>query len=265
MQRASLSAPPPPPSRSLREAIGRAYRTRDRQVSEIIERCRRRSEHYRAFSGRDLWGLRRNTHHLVRGFYERGIVEGRAPTGAELAQPMQMARLRATQGVPLAQVIASHQIALPVIWRELVRCADSNRDAQAELLLRVPATLAGMSAVTSAVMRAYIDEHERWLRRRGEAAVELLDLVDPSSPHAAVFVERVLGALASAPPGDSDLETLRALVRSGFHQKSAALALGIHPHTLAYRVKQIRRRFDVDLDDAETRLRVQLALLILGA
>jgi hypothetical protein len=264
MQRALSTDPPPPPSRPLRDAIGRAYRTRDRQVSEIIARCRKRSEHYRAFAGRDLWGLRRNTHHLVRGFYERGIVEGRAPTLAELAQPMQMARVRVAQGVPLEQMIASYQIALPVMWAELVRCVGDDRSAQRELWQRVPATLAGMTAVTAAVTRAWIEERERVLRRRGDAPVELLDLLDVGSPRAAAFVERVLGPLASADVDASQLETLRALCRSGFHQKSAAHALGIHPHTLAYRVKQIRRRFGIDLDAAETRLRVQLALRILG-
>ena len=42
-------------------------------------------------------------------------------------------------------------------------------------------------------------------------------------------------------------------------------ALGVHPHTLSYRVRQIRRRLGLDLDDPEVRLRVQLALLIRDA
>jgi DNA-binding PucR family transcriptional regulator len=45
--------------------------------------------------------------------------------------------------------------------------------------------------------------------------------------------------------------------------KSAAAALGVHPHTLSYRLKQIQRRFGFDLGDAQTRLRIELALLIL--
>jgi hypothetical protein len=39
----------------------------------------------------------------------------------------------------------------------------------------------------------------------------------------------------------------------------------VHPHTLSYRLKQIRSRFGIDLDDPEVRLRVHLALLILEA
>ena len=45
--------------------------------------------------------------------------------------------------------------------------------------------------------------------------------------------------------------------------KLAAAALGIHPHTLSYRLSQIQRHFGLDLDDVETRLRVHLAVLIL--
>jgi hypothetical protein len=55
---------------------------------------------------------------------------------------------------------------------------------------------------------------------------------------------------------------LRTLCRHGFNQKLASAALGIHPHTLAYRVAQIRKRHGIDLDDADTRLRVHLAVLI---
>jgi DNA-binding PucR family transcriptional regulator len=39
----------------------------------------------------------------------------------------------------------------------------------------------------------------------------------------------------------------------------------VHPHTLTYRLKQIRRRFGIDLGDPEVRLRVQLALHVLDA
>ena len=40
-------------------------------------------------------------------------------------------------------------------------------------------------------------------------------------------------------------------------------AFGIHPHTLSYRIKQMQRRYGVDLDNAQTRLRLAVALLIL--
>ena len=66
-------------------------------------------------------------------------------------------------------------------------------------------------------------------------------------------------------PAASYLETLRQLAAHSYSVKLAAAALSVHPHTLSYRARQIRRRFGLDLDDPETRLRVQLALRILDA
>jgi sugar diacid utilization regulator len=96
----------------------------------------------------------------------------------------------------------------------------------------------------------------------GDLAV--LDLVDVGSPRALEFARRVLGSLADPGTNAVQLETLRMLCRHGFNQKLAAAALGVHPHTLAYRVAQIRKRHGIDLDDADTRLRVHLAVLIVA-
>jgi hypothetical protein len=95
--------------------------------------------------------------------------------------------------------------------------------------------------------------------------VAVLDLVRAGSPDSDAFVRRTLGALLDAGSARSALETLRQLGAHGHRIKPAAAALGVHPHTLAYRLKQIRRRFGLDLDDPEVRLRVQLALRILDA
>ena len=59
--------------------------------------------------------------------------------------------------------------------------------------------------------------------------------------------------------------TLDVFLRHGMRRKVAAAALGIHPHTLSYRLNRLREHFGIDLDDYEVRLRVELALLILGA
>jgi sugar diacid utilization regulator len=97
------------------------------------------------------------------------------------------------------------------------------------------------------------------------ADLAVLDLVDAASAKARRFARDTLGALADAPGGGTQLDTLRELARAGFRLKVAAAALSVHPHTLAYRVRQMRARFGIDLDDPETRLRVQLALRILAA
>jgi PucR family transcriptional regulator, purine catabolism regulatory protein len=92
----------------------------------------------------------------------------------------------------------------------------------------------------------------------------VLDLVDVGSTRAADFARCTLGSLSDPTANAPHFETIRALCRSGFSQKLAAAALGIHPHTLAYRVAQIRQRHGIDLDDAETRLRVHLAVRIVA-
>jgi hypothetical protein len=96
------------------------------------------------------------------------------------------------------------------------------------------------------------------------ADLAVLDLVGVGSPGAEAFVRRVLDPLT--PNGHRTyLETLRHLSRSGYRVKVAAAALSVHPHTLTYRLRQLRTRFGLDLADPETRLRVDLALLILDA
>lgn len=97
------------------------------------------------------------------------------------------------------------------------------------------------------------------------ADVAVLDLVGVDSDRAGEFVRGVLGSLVATRTGSTLLETLRRLCANNYRIKLAAAELGVHPHTLAYRLKQMRRRFDLDLDDPEMRLRVQLALRILDA
>lgn len=94
------------------------------------------------------------------------------------------------------------------------------------------------------------------------ADLAILDLVRPGSEVALAFVQSVLGPLALPGISRSSLETLRQLARNGFRNKLTAAALSIHPNTLAYRLKQIHDRCGINLDDADTRLKVHLALLI---
>jgi sugar diacid utilization regulator len=93
----------------------------------------------------------------------------------------------------------------------------------------------------------------------------VLDLVHVGSAGAEAFMRSVLGPLVEAGARRTSLETLRQLVAHGHRIKLAAAALSVHPHTLTYRLKQIRRRFGIDLDDPQVRLRVHLALLLLDA
>jgi hypothetical protein len=107
---------------------------------------------------------------------------------------------------------------------------------------------------------AYL-RHPGPLDRYADFAV--LDLVDVVSPRAADFARSVLGPLVDSTAGATPLQTLRAFCRSGFRHKVAAADLGVHPHTLSYRLARLRSVHGIDLDDTEMRLRVHLALLIL--
>jgi sugar diacid utilization regulator len=97
------------------------------------------------------------------------------------------------------------------------------------------------------------------------ADLALLDVVNVGSATAEGYAARVLGALARPGMGATYRRTLDAFLRHGMQRKVAAAALGIHPHTLSYRLNRLRERFGIDLDDYDVRLRVELALLILGA
>ena len=97
------------------------------------------------------------------------------------------------------------------------------------------------------------------------ADVEILDLVGIGSEASEDFMRRVLGRLALPDAAPTHVETLWALALHGFAIKAAAESLSVHPHTLSYRIKQIRNRHGIDLDDPGTRMRVHLALLIRDA
>jgi hypothetical protein len=86
------------------------------------------------------------------------------------------------------------------------------------------------------------------------ADLAILDLVRVGSEDALAFARGVLGPLALPGASRSSLETLRQVVRNGFRNKLAAASLSVHPNTLAYRLRQIRDRHGIDLDDADTRL-----------
>ena len=79
------------------------------------------------------------------------------------------------------------------------------------------------------------------------------------------FVKRHLGALAEhdRARGGSLVPTLKAFLESG-EQQAAARRLQVHPNTLRYRLDRIREISGVELDDAETRLNLAVALRVQG-
>ncbi|NTU80232.1 MAG: PucR family transcriptional regulator [Chloroflexales bacterium] len=80
----------------------------------------------------------------------------------------------------------------------------------------------------------------------------------------AEFIDELLGPLRGARHGDDLVASLIAFARHGFRLARAAEALFIHPKTLAYRLGRIAALTGLDLDDPETRFRVQLAARIIA-
>lgn len=78
----------------------------------------------------------------------------------------------------------------------------------------------------------------------------------------AAFVDEALGALQTHDEAqDSELlATLRAYVQADFVAAAAAKPLFVHPNTLAYRLKAIRRLLGGDPSQGDLRLQVELAL-----
>lgn len=76
------------------------------------------------------------------------------------------------------------------------------------------------------------------------------------------FADQVLGKLLRQESGDKGhlLETLGAYFRCNGNVMQTARELYIHRNTLLYRLDRIRELGGFDLDDAETRLQLQLAL-----
>jgi DNA-binding PucR family transcriptional regulator len=79
------------------------------------------------------------------------------------------------------------------------------------------------------------------------------------------FVNRHLGALVEHDKtrGGSLIPTLKAYLEAG-EQQAAARRLRVHPNTLRYRLDRIREISEVELDDAETRLNLAVALRVQG-
>jgi PucR family transcriptional regulator, purine catabolism regulatory protein len=79
------------------------------------------------------------------------------------------------------------------------------------------------------------------------------------------FVNRHLGPLVDhdRARGGNLIATLKAYLESG-EQQAAARRLRVHPNTLRYRLDRIREISGAELDDAETRLNLAVALRVQG-
>ena len=388
----------------------RAHRNRRRLANAIIADCAGRLPHYRDMPPEFVADVRRSVVHHLSLFYRVTLDAGRPLSDDDLSFSRQLARLRATQGVPMGPFLTYFLVGLlATAWRELIAGVGDDPLLRARLFDRVSVMIQNQTQLMAALTEAYVEERERVSRFRAQdlddfarllladeaqdgaiesrarsLAIELdepfaiavfaapssasgsagsavadalrqslaaqlpradvrvararegfvallapepdpkalgavaealfgaaacvgvggpargveglrraarealralriaatlpgkgpvrayrdvavLDLVGVGSAAASEFAETVLGPLAGPNAGSWPLATLRALAGSGYRMKLAAAALEVHPHTLSYRVKKLRARHGLDLDDPDVRLRVDLALRILEA
>ncbi|HEY4026538.1 MAG TPA: PucR family transcriptional regulator ligand-binding domain-containing protein [Candidatus Dormibacteraeota bacterium] len=118
-------------------------------------------------------------------------------------------------------------------------------------------------------VRAVLDTLARFKRWAQVVAVPELGLTGLlaglSDDRLVEFVNRHLGSLVDhdrARAGNL-IPTLKAYLEAG-EQQAAARRLSVHPNTLRYRLDRIREISGADLDDAETRLNLAVALRVQG-
>ncbi|HKA08893.1 MAG TPA: PucR family transcriptional regulator ligand-binding domain-containing protein [Candidatus Dormibacteraeota bacterium] len=118
-------------------------------------------------------------------------------------------------------------------------------------------------------VRAVLDTLARFKRWSQVVAVPELGLTGllagVSDDRLVEYVNRHLGALVDhdRSRNGSLIATLKAYMEEG-EQQAAARRLGVHPNTLRYRLDRIREISGAELDDAETRLNLSVALRVQG-
>jgi purine catabolism regulator len=118
-------------------------------------------------------------------------------------------------------------------------------------------------------VRAVLDTLARFKRWAQVVAVPELGLTGLlaglSDDRLVEFVNRHLGSLVDhdRARGGNLIRTLKAYLEAG-EQQAAARQLRVHPNTLRYRLDRIREISGADLDDAETRLNLAVALRVQG-
>lgn len=106
--------------------------------------------------------------------------------------------------------------------------------------------------------RAFESGHDGLVRFADLAGQGLLGLLDPAAAQA--FASALLAPLTRYGSRADLIESLRAYLGSNGHWDAAAQRLGIHRHTLRYRMKRVTELLGRDLDDPGVRAELWIAL-----
>ena len=192
-----------------------------------------------------------------------------------VSAPIRAFHQRALIGARSDMVIALIPVGSELEPRKLRQLAESVRDTVSTWQPGFTISVAHSAAVSApeGISAAFRESHSvlealaRFGRRERIVAVPELGLTgllaSVGDDRLLEYAHRHLGPLAEhdAARKSELLETLRAYLETG-EQLGAAKRLGIHPNTLRYRLDRIREIGRVDLEDADTRLNLAVALRV---
>jgi sugar diacid utilization regulator len=81
------------------------------------------------------------------------------------------------------------------------------------------------------------------------------------TPEIEAFAQRVLGGLLDDPPNEDLIDTLESYLRNNGSPNAVARHMFLHRNTVRHRLRRIVALTGADLDDPDTRLAMQLAIL----
>ncbi len=127
-----------------------------------------------------------------------------------------------------------------------------------------PSPYAGLSAALSQAERALAAARDagEGLLRVGDLPGGLLGLAD--TPAGARMAGDLLAPLLRQRTSAELLASLRAYLAASGRWDAASEALGVHRHTLRYRMRRIRDLLPGDLDDPDYRTELWIALRVHG-
>ena len=143
----------------LRRLIERAGRTQARQTRRIMSRVLD-LPHYRGLPHPEIENARETVAYHLDLFYRVTLGIGRKLSSTELEPSRRNARLRASQGVPLGELLSVYQSGSTIVWDDLHAAAGSDPDLRASLLHLLPAIIRNQTQVTTAITEAYVEERE---------------------------------------------------------------------------------------------------------
>ncbi|HKC50925.1 MAG TPA: helix-turn-helix domain-containing protein [Myxococcota bacterium] len=173
----------------------RAHRSRRSLANAIIAECVERLPHYRDLSDSFLAEVRKSVVHHLALFYDVTLDSGRALTDEDLAFSRRVARLRASQGVPIEEFLTFFLVGLTVAWRDLMAGVGEDPVLRTRLLDLVTAVIVNQTHLMTALTAAYVEERQRLSRFREQDQDDFVQLLlaDEAVESAIESRARVLG------------------------------------------------------------------------